>query len=240
METTEKYMSVPIVLLRDIYKNKESMVSEMFTYGIYDRALKLYPQIESIETYAIEEAMEYLGLNVNNLESRLERGRSTYEKYSKQPTASIKKNLLFDIRDDKKNEFELMVVSAFIGLRSMIGKKAYLKATDDYLICRMFGYDTKEEYLNARPTKQEKDLRIKYSKRYQLDKIKKTLQNEWNLVYYSQHTRGFYVSFKLSFEELVNFALDKKELYKQKEIERKATIQSIIDARRKEQIQGKF
>ena len=227
METNDKYMSVPIGLLRDIHKNKESVIHEMFTYGIYDRALKLYPNMEIVETFAIEESMNYLGLTVNDLETRLERGHKAYARYCKQPTASIKKTLLFDIRDGKMTEFELMVVSAFIGLRSMIGTKAYLKATDDYLVCRMFGYDSKEEYLNARPTKQDKDLRVKYSKRYQLDKIKKTLQNEWNLVYYSQHTRGFYVSFKLSFEALVNCALDKKDLYKQKELERKITIQSI-------------
>ena len=56
-----------------------------------------------------------------------------------------------------------------------------------------------------------------YANRYQIDKIKKELIFNWYLVYYSRHTRGFYVSFKLDIEELVFEAEKKRKSVKEKQ-----------------------
>ena len=113
-----------------------------------------------------------------------------------------------------------------MALKSIIGKKPYIKITNDYLLARMFGYSSVIEL--------EKDCTAelcKYSTRYHLDKVKTKLESSFGLKLYGQKTRGFYVSFKLSLIDLVYYAELKRESRKEKE--RKAlksdTINTVLN-----------
>lgn len=231
-----KYLCFPIQFLRIFHIDMEDAINQIIVFGGYHRALSLNPDIVEVEPSAMLKVLNDWQLDVSDIEAKLNLGRNLYRQYEGRPTASVKISLLLEMRDSIKSEFELMLICAFCGFRSMIGTKSYLKATDEYLLSRMFGYATIDQYQNAKTTQHEQDMRAKYSNRYHLDKIKKTLQNDWGLVYYSRKTRGFYVSFNLTLIDLINQAEDRRDRTKQKEIERQNIIKSELEARKKRQL----
>jgi len=60
------------------------------------------------------------------------------------------------------------------------------------------------------------EMRTLLSGRYQMDKMLYKLQTSWGLRLYSDHSRGFYVSFKLTLEDLVEISLNDKVKVKMK------------------------
>jgi hypothetical protein len=67
--------------------------------------------------------------------------------------------------------------------------------------------------------------------RYQLDKIKLELQQDWYLIYYSNlGIRGFYLSFKLSLEKLIELAELNRQSKKAKMLkqDKKEAYQKVI------------
>lgn len=224
-----RYATIPITLLKNIHKDQGGTIRQMFDYAVYDRMIKEFSDMDEddLTTDEIEFSLNYFNLNANRLESRLQDGKEIYHKHRLDPNASISIELLLKFQE-KKTEFELMVFSFYCAIRSMIGTKPYYKGTDDYWILRAFGYVSKEDFEKNITTSQNRDLIAKYSMRYHKDKIKKVLQNEWFLIYYSNHIRGYYASFKMDFKSLVNIAEDKKDLSKQKELLRKAEVQQIL------------
>lgn len=234
MENKPIYMTIPIELLQDIHSDSNKTVRKMLLYGIYDRAVKMFPDLEEIGSYEIELSSEYFNLERKNIDDKVTQGKDLYDKFSNRPNASVSSNILLDFQNEKK-ESELMAFCAYCALRSMVGTKSYLKTTNEYLLSRMFGYATKDEYVNEIPNDYGQSLRVKYAERYHLDKIKDTLQAHWGLVYYSRYTRGFYVSFKVDLVTLINLAEDKKDKYKLKETERKRIIESTLLMRKNQQ-----
>lgn len=61
---------------------------------------------------------------------------------------------------------------------------------------------------------------LKYNKEYWFRKIKPELILNWGLKYYSRYTRGFYVSFKLSLEDLVFVAEKRRKSTKEKQLKK--------------------
>ena len=224
-----KYATVPITLLKNIHKDQGGTIRQMFDYAVYDRMIKEFSDMDEddLSVDEIEFSLKYLHIVPSRLESRLKDGKEIYHKHNSDPNASISIDLLMKFQEEK-TEFELMVFSFYCATRSMIGTKPYYKGTDDYWTLRAFGYVSKEDFENNISTSQNKDLIDKYSMRYHKDKIKKVLQNDWFLIYYSNHVRGYYASFKMDFKSLVNIAEDKKDLSKQKELLRKQEVQQIL------------
>ncbi len=236
------YGTVPINLLRNIHEDQKGTIDKMFDYAIYDRMRKNYPECEhdDFQEPAIEESMEYFKLNPNDLEGRMKRGEELYDMFEGTPNASIniKKLLEFQTR---KTEFELMVFCFYCAIRSIIGTQAYYHAKTkkgevDFWFVRAFGYSSKEDFNNPLPTQEptskEKELRIKYTKRYWFEKIKLTLQNDWYLVYVSSNKhfkmRGYYVSIEMTLESLAKVAKVANDKYKTKEMARKETLARVL------------
>lgn len=231
------YGTVPIMLLRNIHEDQVGTIKKMISYAIYDRMRKNYPGFEhnDFQESAIGESMEYFNLQSNDLEGRMNQGKELYDTFQGTPNASVNISKLLEFQKGK-TEFELMAFCFYCAIRSMIGTKAYYKGTDDNWILRAFGYSSKEDFNNPLPTQEptskEKELRVKYSNRYWLDKIKSTLQDDWNLVYLSTNQyiriRGFYVSLKMNYEQLAVIAKDKNEKYKSKQASRNDTLERVF------------
>ena len=228
-----KYATVPITLLRNIHKDQRGTIAQMFDYAIYDRMIKEFSDMDEddLTTDEVVLSLNYLNLNENRLEAHLQDGKEIYDKHNIKPNASVSIDLLLKFQEDK-TEFELMVFSFYFAIRSMIGTSPYWKGTDDFWTARAFGFSTMQDYQNENSTQGEKDMRAKYSKRYWLDKIKLTLQNDWNLIYVSTNkhmkVRGFYVSMKMSYEQLVLIAKEKNEKYKSKKMVREAVLARVF------------
>jgi hypothetical protein len=115
------------------------------------------------------------------------------------PMVGININLFWDFYNNTKTEFEKASLLGFLGIKSILGNKPYCKITLKYWLSRMAGYPNIPDQVFLKLPKELK----KYEKRYQYTKLKNELQHNWNLIEYGLYTRGFYVSFVLSQEELI-------------------------------------
>lgn len=159
----------------------------------------------------IDAAGNFYGITWANNNVAFENGKRIYKSLPpKSPKTSITRAMIFDFYNNDKSEFEIVVFLAFAAIRSILQKQPYSKITNDYLIGRMSGNSGKGQPVNP--------LLVKYTNRYQLDKIKIELQNNWGLKLYANHTRGFYVSFVLTLDELIMQAELKRKRYREKQL----------------------
>ena len=131
-----------------------------------------------------------------------------------------------DFYKNNKSDFEKICLLGFLAIKSIVQQKAYCKVTMKFMLARMNGKARTAEF-NELPESLKK-----YSQRYHYTKLKLELQNNWNLVEYSYHTRGFYVSFKLNLEELI-YEVEKRRKSRQEKELREAKKLARIDAIKK-------
>ncbi|MEZ7496839.1 hypothetical protein QO206_15190 [Leeuwenhoekiella aequorea] len=152
--------------------------------------------------YRLHIALNYLNISKtskDNLYNKYERICSKHNDRSVFGMVNI--HHLFTFRDEDKSIDDIFQLCAYIGAKSIIGTKEYIKTNKEHLFARIFGFKkadkaSKEEY--------HKMLYEKYSKRYQFDILKVQLEN-WGFYTYSYKTRGFYLvdKNKLSLEQLL-------------------------------------
>ena len=211
-----EYLTFPVIILKDGIKDIKLVTNDAMFYCLYD-----YCQgKKGTQAALIQEAEKELGINYGNKKAAYSRGEILYNSIpERSPKTSIRKEIIFDFYKEYKTEFEIITFLAFAALRSILQKQPYIKTTNDILIRRMAGNLKKED-----PLPEEF---IKYNKEYWLKKIKLELQTVsnnlhkgWGLKLYACHTRGFYVTFRMSREELIMQAELRRKKYKEKELKR--------------------
>lgn len=147
-----------------------------------------------IEFHNILISTKYLTEKTNNPANILKNGKETENRIKeKEPFVSVKIDLLFSFFSKDKEDYEKIQLVAYLAIRSIIGKKEYVKTNMPYILCRMNGFSTKKEIPEDLKNHQ-KELFEKYSIRYHREKLITDLQLNWNIITYSNHTRGMYVS----------------------------------------------
>lgn len=210
MSKERRYLTFPVVILKDSLVNVSDCVNNAMNYCLYDYCQRNTGIKESL----IYDAGKFYGITWGNNNKAYEKGKIIYNSIPKKsPKTSINTDMIFDFYKNEKSEFEIVVFLAFAAIRSILQIQAYSKITNDYLIGRMSGNNGKGEPVNP--------LLTNYTSRYQLDKIKKELQLNWGLKLYAFHTRGFYVSFIHEIEALIREAEKKRKKYKEKELAKK-------------------
>jgi hypothetical protein len=139
------------------------------------------------------------------------------EKY---PVVGIEQDMLYDYFHNDKTYFDIICLSAFLGIKSILGTKSYCKTNKSLIHARMFGYSTPKDMPAQLPPLEEK-----YKIRWHMDKVLQELQTDWYLKTISNHQRGMYVSFDLSIQELaVKSEMNKQftKAYKLKALKREA------------------
>jgi hypothetical protein len=206
------YLNFPVQMMQGGFTDMKAVCSKAIDYGIYDYMVR--NGFSGVVGFG--EALKELQLTCKNHSGGLKVSKDIYQQLKdsleKPVTVSVKKDLLFEYFKNDKSEFEIAVFLGYVGLKSIIGKKPYIKITNDYLLARMFGCSSVVELENDYSAE-----RCKYSTRYHLDKVKTKLESDFGLKLYGQKTRGFYVSFKLPLLDLVYHAELKRESRKEKE-----------------------
>ena len=203
-----RYLLFPIELLQN--NDIQVVCRNAFDYSIYRKAIDFANPNEKVKTVHIQEAMEYFNLVVRNLEHKLKNGRELFDTFSNgNPLVSINKNIVIDFQNDKQ-PFEVLTFRAYCSIRSILGDKPYWRATNDYFMARMLGYRSENDW-------RENNTSDAFT-RYQLDKLKAELQLNWGLVYYSKQTRRFYISYKMTLENLILKAEQKRQSNKLKKL----------------------
>lgn len=193
-----RYLLFPIEILQET--DIKRVCSKAFDYGIYRKALDFIVEGETkVMPRHIEQSMKYFNLVVNGLERRAKDGKIIYDTFSNNnPMVSISTDSLIQYGKEDKTDFEVSTFRAYCAIKSILGTKLYAKTSNKYLAARMYGFRNVRDFDNS--------SQIEPS-RYQFDKIKLELQNDWYLTYYSNlGIRGFYLSFKLSLEKVIEIA----------------------------------
>ena len=217
------YLRFPVQILQEPFKNKDFMGHKIFYYGIINHMV--YNQIglteseyenllDTLECYSygiLDESISYF-------KDRFETAMNVYteidDSLENKVFSNLKLEWILDFISGEKTDFEIAVFRAVVAFKSILGTKAYVKFTNEYLLCRMFGYGSIKDV----PNEVDFAYRI-YSKRYQLDKIKSKLES-FSFTFYGKNMRGCYVCLtkKLDFAKLVLIAESNRKSAKEKRL----------------------
>ncbi len=207
-KSTEIYFNFPIQLLKGFLLDSQKCLVNIICYAIYKQSLK-YESGTEIEK--VESAIKFLKTG-GDASGFLLKGKKLYgETATHSPMVGISKTMFFDYFLNYKTEFEKVCLLAFLALRSIIKNKSYIKMDNKFFLARMDGKACSCELSDLSQEIQ------KYSSRRLLDKVKRELVYNWYLIYYSRYTRGFYVSFNLSLDDLVFEAEKRRKSVKEKQ-----------------------
>lgn len=207
MASKNRFLNFPISLLRDLYSDCRRFANNAFDVGIYIYSLTL----EGDEKKRFDDAGSFL--NVTN--GSLKNAKEILSNISATcPRTGIDREMLFNYYRFNKTEFEIVCLGAFLGIKSIIGKKPYDKTNKILIYARMFGYCTARELPEALT-----EIQLKYKQRYHMDRVLTELQLNWNLKILWNHNRGFYVSFDLSLEDLAVVVQKDKRKYQLKQLQ---------------------
>lgn len=216
MENNKKYLNIPVPMLKDLHINSKKFFKEAFVVGTYSYSKTLKGSEEKCYRDAIEffrfkqEDVSFLIINAKQVLNRMP---------AKYPTVGIEKKILIDYYKNDKDDSDIMCLAAFLGIKSIIGKKLYCKTNKGLIHARMFGYSNVKEL-----PKQLTPLQLKYQIRWHMDKVLLKLQMNWFLKLISDHHRGMYISFNMSLEQLtiaIESLKAQKSVQRFKEMKRK-------------------
>jgi len=194
MDTNKKYLNIPVPMLKELHTDSKKFLNDCFDVGIY-----LYSEtLEGSEEKKYKDALNFLGITQKNYKRGITNAKNILSCMTgKYPLTGIEKDMLFDYYKNYKDDFEIVCLAAFLGIKSILGKKPYDKTNKAMIHARMFGYITANE-LPAKLT----PIQEKYKLRYPMDKVISELELNWHLKTLWNHNRGFYLSFDLSYDEL--------------------------------------
>lgn len=194
----EVFLHYPIRFHQKAFDNIHSVMADGIDYAIHAQSRKY--DHEDIKDN-IKAAAHYLGLCLPD-SYNYQRGSALLRGEGK-VMVNVSRHMLFEFYEHQKSEVEVACFCAFTGIKSILGKKPFVKITNAFLLARMFGFDS----ISDMPGQiQSGSLFQKYSSRYHLDRIKGDLIENWGLKLYARSMRGFYVSLSLSYEDLVRHA----------------------------------
>lgn len=201
------FFNFPISLLKHAFDNIKNVCNDIMDYAIYTHGVKL--KGDPIER--MQDAADYFGITLGNIDNSLENARILYKTNSnKVAMTGINKDLLFEFYKNYKTESEIALLLSFLAIKSILGKKSYCRITSNFLLCRMAGNTSKIE-MSVLP-----DSLKKYQKRYHMDSLKMKLRTSFGMKIYARYTRGFFVSFELSEEQLIKEVEMKRKKYIEK------------------------
>lgn len=198
------HLNFPLPLIHNAHKDLRTVMSNILYVGVYNLSISIYGYVD-FEHY--EMTLDILDYTFYNPEMSFELAENLYYKYGeKTPAVGLATKIVWDYYQNPKTEFQIMVLCAFCAVRSILGKKRFCKTNNALIIERMFGYCK----TNPKPTYTTAIFK-KYSKRHHIDKVMKELELSWGLKNYSNHIRGFYLSFKASLPELARHCEQQKK-----------------------------
>ncbi len=215
-----RYFNFPIVLLEGFMEDDRQVLENISDYAIYSKCIE-YEEKEGFEWTVNEEigksidlAGSYFGITIYKKTECYKNGKMLYDSIPQRtPMVGVSKDIWFDYYKNDKTEFQKVCLLGFLGIKSIVQNKAYCKIDNKYWLSRMSGKAKSINDVSELPIPIEKYYTTKYTR-----KIKTELIHNWGLTHYSYYTRGFYVSFKLTLEELVFEAEKRRKSTKEKQL----------------------
>lgn len=207
------YFNFPIQILEGFMCNSINVLNNIMDYAVYAHGHRNLEYGDEIQIF--KASAKHFGITFNNLKKSYNNGEVLYNSLGDgNPMVGIEKDMCFDYYKNYKTDFQKRCLLGYLGIRSILMDKAYCKTTNDFWFSRMDGKASKTNKDNL-----SKEIQEFYNE-YQAKKIKNELSVHWNLKTYSRYTRGFYVSLKLSLEDLVFHAEKKRKSYQEKKLKK--------------------
>ena len=205
----EKYFNIPVQLLMDFMVDSSKCLNKVFDYAVYKHSLKL----EGTQAERFKASCKWYGVTVGNHTKSIEDGKDLLENTpDNSPKVGLSLSLFWDFYKNEKSDFEKVCLLGYLAIKSIVQTKPYWKLDNKFWLSRMDGNVKAVTALS----RLSEDI-LKHSTEYQLVKIKKELRENWGLVTYSRYTRGFYVSYTLTLEQLVFEAEKQRKSVKEKQ-----------------------
>ncbi len=210
MAKKTRYFNFPIQLLAGFLKKPDDVLKDILDYALYSYTLndKIQGESHHIQMAA---AIAYYDVPLSDPQKSYKNGEMLYIKHGQgNPIAGLNRSIFLNFYGRGKSKFDYVCLLGFLALKSILGSKIYCKTENEYFWSRM---DGKAQQVS----KEELSSEIQqYANHYQTRKIKNVLKLDWHLKTYSNHTRGFYISFSLTLEKLIEVAEERRDAYRLK------------------------
>ena len=191
----EQYYNAPIALLQGFFTDKKACLNNFLDYHLFrhSQALEYNSDLEKIQASA-----NFYGVILGNPKAALANGQKLYNQFPEGSVmVGISKSKYWDYKKNNKKPFQDACFMADCAIRSILGLKRECKITNNFFWARMDGKAN-----TITDVSELSDTVKKYANRYQTDKIKNELFDNWHLCHYSSNMRGWWVSYDLSLETL--------------------------------------
>lgn len=164
---------------------------------------------DAIQHYQLHQAGEFLNVSIASPKDTLKRYREAKAiqqaheaKFGPDAMASVKPSMLFDFRDNPKQDTDLF--RAYLGIVSLIGYRYFISTSKPVILSRMIGAKSKAAFEYLSKHKDIQETVSKYSKRYNMDKLLLALAEQKFIMFLTRpHISLIYVSKYMEPEELV-------------------------------------
>lgn len=206
-----RYFTFPICILNQSFINIKTVCNDIMEFAIYKHSLSMEKETEKERMLM---ALNYYGVKPGNLKLMIENGKLIFNSIPEHTVlTSINKDMIFDYYKNYKSEFDIACFLAFAAIKSILGKKSYCKTNKEMIIARMFSLNSMKDLFGNK-----NEMLVKYSNRYHIDKVLIELQINWHLNLFSDHCRGFYLSFDVPLEQLAKINIEVKKSTKLNEL----------------------
>ncbi len=192
-----------------------------------EQLLKICEVNDEFQNKVMELYRMYLSSNFFNLkidfEECLKVGKEIQNNIKpNEPITSVNTELLLEFRGANKSNKELTELMGFLAIKSILGKKVWVKTNKKLILCRMLGYGSIIDVPDELPCNLS-ELREKYSKKYHMDPLLEALEINWYILIYSNYMRGLAISMdnKMTLDELIEMAIKSKKINKRLELKLK-------------------
>lgn len=188
----EKYYNFPCVLWKDyLLQEKREQIKE--NVCAYVMAVK-YDEIKDMS-----QVRKDLDIKGGDDDKILGNGHRLIGECGRGKNAqfSVNKDIFWDFHNNFHTDEERVLLLAYLALKSLIGKQAYIKTNAKMWLSRMDG-NTKpiDESLLSRPIRA-------WATPYKIRKLKALLWKYYHVGFYSANVHGFYASVKLTSAKLM-------------------------------------
>lgn len=205
-----RYFNFPIQLLKGFMIHPVICLDNISDYCLVKGALDGDSGEATVE--AISDVCSEFGITVPDVAKVRRKGLKLLRDIpGGGPMVGLSLKVYWDFYQDEKSDFDKITLLAYLAMKSIIQNKAYQKLENKFWYSRMDGNVT-----SCEPDQLSTEVRF-YFTEYYSKRLKQELTDNWGLKTYSRCMRGFYVSFRLSLEDLIFEAEKRRKAMKDKQ-----------------------
>ena len=118
----KKYLNIPVPMMKDLYIDNKKFFNDAFDVGIY-----LYSKtLKGSEEKCYRAALKFFAITQAFIKGGINNAKQVLAKMpAKYPLVGIEKEMLFDYYKNEKDDFDIICLGAFLGIKSILSRHAF-------------------------------------------------------------------------------------------------------------------